>query len=186
MGAVPPDELSDTDIIKINGVEGLPDKEVVAKDVSIIIEERLKEIAAMVMSEIMRSGYNGQLISGIVLTGGSSNIIMIRQVFYEVSNHMNIRVGKTLRNIKKTQVESIRNPKYSTVVGLLISGFSKLDERVSDEVIFGESHKVIPVSTTPNTNGNTNPGQKPSKIWDWLRQLKSDQDLGDDTGYVQT
>lgn len=45
MGAIPPDEVGKNDIIKIPGVEGLPDKEIVAQNVSIIIEERVKELA---------------------------------------------------------------------------------------------------------------------------------------------
>ncbi len=184
IGAVPTHELSDFDIIKINGVDGLPDKDVVAKDVSIIIEERLKEIAAMVMAEIIHSGYEGQLISGIILTGGTANIQMIQEVFYHVSNKMNIRVGRTLRNIKNTEIANIKNPKYSTVVGLLLSGFVKLDERVSDDVIFGDTYKSDPIPPIP-----TDPGSGPVGgigLWGWLKQqMNSGKDLGDAEGYIE-
>jgi cell division protein FtsA len=197
MGDVPPDEVGKNDIIKIPGVEGLPDKEIVAKNVSIIIEERLKEIAAMAMAEIMHSGYMGQLISGVVLTGGTSNIRMIKEVFYDVTNGMNIRVGNTTRNIGESAISKITDPRYATVLGLVLSGFLPLDERVPQEVIWGD----IPESQIPvNNNGfeTRNVGRTKEEIpqpeepaasgglFGWLkRQVQSNKsDFGDDNGYI--
>ncbi len=197
MGDVPPDEVGKNDIIKIPGVEGLPDKEIVAKNVSIIIQERLKEIAAMVMAEIMHSGYDGQLISGVVLTGGTSNIRMIRDVFDKVTNGMNIRVGNTIRNIGESALSKITDPRYSTVIGLVLSGFLPLDERVPQEVIWGE----IPESQMPANNNSTEtrnvgrkeveqqPKEEPSSggIFGWLKrnvQINTKPDFGDEKGYT--
>ncbi|WP_394994495.1 cell division protein FtsA [Emticicia sp.] len=198
MGDVPPDEVGKNDIIKIPGVEGLPDKEIVAKNVSIIIEERLKEIAAMVMAEIMHSGYEGQLISGVVLTGGTSNIRMIKDVFDRVTNGMNIRVGNNTRNIGESAISKIKDPRYATVVGLVLSGFLPLDERVPQEVIWGE----IPESQkTANNNGFETknvgrtkeiepiPNEEPasSGLFGWLKrqvQASNKPDVGDDKGYT--
>lgn len=201
MGDVPPDEVGKNDIIKIPGVEGLPDKEIVAKNVSVIIEERLKEIAAMAMAEIMHSGYEGQLISGVVLTGGTANIRMIKDVFDKVTNGMNIRVGNNVRNIGESSLSKIIDPKYATVVGLVLSGFLPLDERVPQEVIWGE----IPESQLqPNpTNGieTRNVGrhkeveppappqeeaQQSGGLFGWLkRQVQAPKsDFGDDKGYL--
>lgn len=200
MGDVPPDEVGKNDIIKIPGVEGLPDKEIVAKNVSVIIEERLKEIAAMVMAEIIHSGYEGQLISGVVLTGGTANIRMIKDVFDRVTNNMNIRVGNTTRNIGESAISKVTDPKYATVIGLVLSGFLPLDERVPQEVIWGE----IPESQiSGNNNGsdNRNGGrtkevieeppheEQPASggLFGWLKrqvQASTKPDVGDDKGYT--
>jgi cell division protein FtsA len=201
MGAIPPDEVGKNDIIKIPGVEGLPDKEIVAQNVSIIIEERMKEIASMVMAEIMHSGYDGQLISGVVLTGGTSNIAMIKEVFTKVTNGMNVRVGNTIRNIGQTAIGKITDPKYSTVVGLVLSGFLPLDERVPEEVIWGE----VPESQVSasgfnigydNANNRINgkkeePPQEEEQnsggIFGWFKKKVSSAgkiDMGDDKNYT--
>ncbi|GAB3501755.1 cell division protein FtsA [Emticicia fontis] len=199
MGAIPPDEVGKNDIIKIPGVEGLPDKEIVAQNVSIIIEERVKELASMVMAEIMHSGYDGQLISGVVLTGGTSNIAMIKEVFTKVTNGMNIRVGNTVRNIGQTAVAKITDPKYATVVGLVLSGFMPMDERVPEEVIWGD----VPESQvtagsynngydTPNNRVNGKKEEPPQEeeqsgggIFSWFKKkVSSAGNVGDDKNYT--
>lgn len=201
MGAIPPDEVGKNDIIKIPGVEGLPDKEIVAQNVSIIIEERMKELASMVMAEIMHSGYDGQLISGVVLTGGTSNIAMIKEVFTKVTNGMNIRVGNTIRNIGQTAVSKITDPKYSTVVGLVLSGFMPLDERVPEEVIWGDiPESQVSIGNYNNgydTTNNRMNGKKEEPpheeeqngggIFGWFKKKVSSAgkiDMGDDKNYT--
>jgi len=200
MGAVPPNEVGKNDIIKIPGVEGLPDKEIVAQNVSIIIEERMKEIATMVMAEIMHSGYEGQLISGVVLTGGTANIAMIKEVFGVVTNGMNIRVGNTIRNIGETAVSKITDPKYSTVVGLVLSGFVPLDERVPEEVIWGDvPESQISLHQTNHVFENRSNGKKEEPvqeeeqgggIFGWFKKKVSsagkivNNDMGDDKNYT--
>ncbi|RYU95313.1 cell division protein FtsA [Emticicia agri] len=201
MGAIPPDEVGKNDIIKIPGVEGLPDKEIVAQNVSIIIEERVKEIASMVMAEIMHSGYDGQLISGVVLTGGTSNIAMIKEVFTKVTNGMNIRVGNTIRNIGQTAVAKIADPKYATVVGLVLSGFMPLDERVPEEVIWGDiPESQVSIGSynngfdTPNSKLNGKKEEPPQEeeqsgggIFGWFKKKVSSAgkiDMGDDKNYT--
>ncbi|RFS15723.1 cell division protein FtsA [Emticicia sp. C21] len=201
MGAIPPYEVGKNDIIKIPGVEGLPDKEIVAQNVSIIIEERVKELASMVMAEIMHSGYDGQLISGVVLTGGTSNIAMIKEVFTKVTNGMNIRVGNTIRNIGQTAVAKIADPKYATVVGLVLSGFLPLDERVPEEVIWGDipesqvsagSHNNGYETTNTRVNGKKEePPQEEEQngggIFGWFKKKVSSAgkiDMGDDKNYT--
>ncbi len=200
MGAVPPNEVGKNEIIKIPGVEGLPDKEIVAQNVSIIIEERLKEIATMVMAEIMHSGYDGQLISGVVLTGGTSNIAMIKDVFAQVTNGMNIRVGNTIRNIGESAISKITDPKYATVIGLVLSGFLPLDERVPQEVIWGDlpenqsQSSYMNGADTPSVSRNSGKREEPQDdeptgggLFGWLKKKVSSAgklDMGDDKNYT--
>jgi cell division protein FtsA len=48
------------------------------RDLAHIIEARAEEIFLMVLQEIKRSGYDGLLPAGMVLTGGVSNLPGIR------------------------------------------------------------------------------------------------------------
>ena len=54
------------------------------KDLAHIIEARVEEIFDLVLQEIKRSGYDGMLPAGMVLTGGMSNLPGIRTLASEV------------------------------------------------------------------------------------------------------
>ena len=65
-------EVRNNRIITIPGFKGRDYKEISEKNLAKIIEARLEEIFDYVLWEIKRSGYEGRLIAGIVLTGGGS------------------------------------------------------------------------------------------------------------------
>ena len=129
-GTMPVEAIGLNEIVGIEGIDGIPQREVSMKNAIAIIEERLKEIASIVKAEIVRSGYDNRLISGIVLTGGSANIKDIVKIFERVTD-MNVRIGK-LRNIGHSSFEQLDNPKYTTAIGLIWSEFRKLDDRIPD------------------------------------------------------
>ncbi|MCZ7544456.1 MAG: cell division protein FtsA [Anaerolineae bacterium] len=54
--------------------------QVARTDLAMIIEARSEEILSLVLQEVKRSGYDGLLPAGVVLTGGSSNLPGIRDV----------------------------------------------------------------------------------------------------------
>ncbi|NPV84607.1 MAG: cell division protein FtsA [Anaerolineae bacterium] len=81
-----------------------------------IIEARVEEIFDLVLQEIKRSGYDGLLPAGMVLTGGTSNLSGIRNLASKV-------LGLPVRTAKPENliglVDQIQHPEYSTSVGLL-------------------------------------------------------------------
>ena len=81
-----------------------------------IIEPRVEEIFALVRQEIKRSGYDGLLPAGMVLTGGTSLLPGIREVAGRVLG-MPVRTAKPegLRGL----VDRLGSPAYTTSVGLL-------------------------------------------------------------------
>lgn len=81
-----------------------------------IIEARLEEIFYLVLQEIRRSGYDGLLPAGVVLTGGSSLIPGTRQLASQVMG-LPTRIGKPQNLIGLT--DQLDSPAYSTSVGLL-------------------------------------------------------------------
>ncbi|WP_439557491.1 cell division protein FtsA, partial [Dyadobacter sp.] len=107
--------------ILINYLSGRQPKPVLKKNVALIIEARLKEIAAMVYAEIMKSGYLDKLIGGIVLTGGSANIDEIELLFEKVTD-MSVRVGYP-ENLERTaKADAVSNSTFSTAIGLAWAG----------------------------------------------------------------
>jgi len=85
-------------------------------DLATIVEARVEEIFSLVLQEIKRSGYDGLLPAGIVLTGGTAQLPGIRAVASEVLN-LPARVGApdNLRGLADT----LHGPQFSTGVGLL-------------------------------------------------------------------
>ncbi|MBZ0293599.1 MAG: cell division protein FtsA [Anaerolineae bacterium] len=95
--------------------EGMP-TEVQRSGLAEIIEMRVIEIFELVQREIKRSGYDGLLRAGMVLTGGSSQLPGIREVA-EQTLDMPVRVAKPER--LTGLADALRSPAYSTSVGLL-------------------------------------------------------------------
>jgi cell division protein FtsA len=90
--------------------------EVGRKDLAMIIEARVEEIFDLVLQEIKRSGYDGLLPAGVVLTGGSSLLPGIRTLASNVLG-LPVRVAKPEGLVGLT--DQLHSPAYSTSVGLL-------------------------------------------------------------------
>ncbi len=98
--------------------EGMP-QEVKRSELAWVIEARVTELFEQVQSEIKRSGYDGLLPAGVVLTGGVAQLAGIRDLAAEV-------LGVPVRIAKPEKItgmaDTLRNPAYSTSVGLLRLG----------------------------------------------------------------
>lgn len=81
-----------------------------------IIEARVAEIFEIALQEIKRSGYDGLLPAGMVLTGGVSALPGIRDLASEVLG-MPVRIAQP-ENLNG-MVDQLYSPAYSTSVGLL-------------------------------------------------------------------
>jgi cell division protein FtsA len=86
------------------------------KDLALIIEARVEEIFDLVLQEIKRSGYDGLLPAGMVLTGGTSLLPEIRKLASEVTG-LPVRTAKPENLIGL--VDQLHSPAFSTNVGLL-------------------------------------------------------------------
>jgi len=87
-----------------------------SQDLAHIIEARTEEIFRLTLQEIKRSGYDGLLPAGMVLTGGTSALPGIKRLASEV-------LGVPIRTAKPENlaglVDRLDSPAYSTSVGLL-------------------------------------------------------------------
>jgi cell division protein FtsA len=86
------------------------------RELALIIEARVEEIFGLVLQEIKRSGYDGLLPAGMVLTGGSSSIAGIRTVGSRVLG-LPVRIAQPDNLVGMT--DQLFSPAYSTSVGLL-------------------------------------------------------------------
>ncbi len=98
--------------------EELPSK-VQRVDLAHIIHARVAEIFELIMREAKRSGYDGLLKAGCVITGGSAQLPGIKTVAADVLR-MPVRIAQP-ENVTG-MAEALKNPAYSTSVGLLKLG----------------------------------------------------------------
>lgn len=98
--------------------EGMP-TEVARNELADVIEYRVIEMFEFVQKEIKRSGYDGLLRAGAVITGGSSQLPGIREIAEEALGFP-VRLAKPER--LTGMADALRNPAYSTSVGLLRLG----------------------------------------------------------------
>ena len=132
------DLVSHEDIIEIESVGGRKPRVISKRDLSDIIEPRMEEIFSLVKTEIIKSGYQGLLPAGAVITGGT--VIMEGTVeLCESILEMPVRLGIPMEvgGLK----DIISNPIYSTGVGLVQYGSNKseINDRkikIKDENIF--------------------------------------------------
>jgi cell division protein FtsA len=87
-----------------------------------VIEPRVEELYSLIQAELRRSGFEEQISSGIVLTGGSSQMRGMVELAEEVF-HVPVRLG--VPEYVGGLSERVRNPRYATSVGLLLVGLEK-------------------------------------------------------------
>ncbi len=91
-----------------------------------ILEPRVEEIFYLIYRELMRSGYEDMISSGIVITGGSAELLGVTEMAEQIFNTP-ARVGYP-QGISGL-VEIVNKPMYATAVGLVLYG-SKADKKI--------------------------------------------------------
>lgn len=84
-----------------------------------IIQARVEELFDMVHEEVKKSGYDGLLPAGIVLTGGTAELPGIDELAGQILD-LPARIGSPLG--LHGLADSISRPAYATAVGLLLWG----------------------------------------------------------------
>lgn len=120
-----------------------------------IIGARVDEIFGLVMQEIKRSGYDGLLPAGMVLTGGTSALPGIRNV---ASRSLGLPVRVAQPENLVGMVDKLHSPAFSTSVGLL-----RWAMLMSEVASVGEVRRQRPKSSSSVINWE--------KIKSWLTRL---------------
>jgi cell division protein FtsA len=123
-GSALADRIDAGDMIKIATFDNASGEAVSRRFLCEIVEARLREMFTMVLDEIRSAGYPGVLPAGVVLTGGSAQLLEIVDLAREVLQ-MPARVGGPAR--LTGLVDSINSPAFATSVGLLKWGLRNGD-----------------------------------------------------------
>jgi len=82
-----------------------------------VIEPRIEELYNLALAEIRRSGWGDRLSSGVVITGGAATMPGMVELGEEIF-HQPVRLG--LPRYVGGLAEVVKNPRYSSAVGLLL------------------------------------------------------------------
>ena len=117
---------NDADSIKVPSVGDRPPHELSRQSLAEVVEPRYVELFTLVQQELQRSGFEHLLAAGIVLTGGTSKMEGVVELAEEIF-HAPVRIGAP-HNVAGL-ADIVRNPVYSTGVGLLLYGLKQFQER---------------------------------------------------------
>lgn len=128
-------------VINISGKDGGISKQVPCQLLASVIEARISEIIATVAYEIEESGFKEKLRSGIVITGGSSNLNHL-QVLAKHITGMEVRISQPDKSvIMNTSCEDAFKASSSTAVGLVLSAFDYLEDEEEFDNITPYAHE---------------------------------------------
>lgn len=105
--------------IEVPGVGGRKPKVLSRQILGEILEPRVEEIFSLVQGELVRSGYEEMIGSGVVVTGGSAELQGVTEMAEQIFN-IPARVGYP-QGIGGL-VEVVNRPMYATGVGLVLNG----------------------------------------------------------------
>ena len=116
-------QLADpNEMVEVPGLGDRGPRQLSRQTLAEVIEPRVEELYSLVREELQRSGYLELLSSGIVLTGGSSTMLGMVELGEEIF-HMPVRMG--VPRYQGGLAHVVRNPRYATVVGLLLEGVTQ-------------------------------------------------------------
>jgi len=105
------------EMVQVPGVGGREPRVIARKLLGEIIEPRMEEIFAMAQRELMRSGANDSLASGVVLVGGTSLLEGTQELAERI---FNLPVRRGLPINLKGMPEELMKPMYTTAAGLML------------------------------------------------------------------
>ena len=105
--------------IEVPSIGDRPPRRLSRQTLAEVVEPRYEELMTLIQAELRRSGFEDVIAGGVVLTGGSSKMEGVIDLAEEVF-HMPVRLG--VPQYVSGLVDVVRNPIYSTGVGLLLFG----------------------------------------------------------------
>ena len=106
----------ENETIKVPSVGDRSARDLSRQALAEVVEPRYDELFTLIQAELRRSGFEGLVGAGVVLTGGTSKMEGVVELAEEIF-HMPVSIGKP-RGVSGL-IDIVRNPIYSTAVGLL-------------------------------------------------------------------
>lgn len=114
--------VSDNESIEVDGVGGRKSRQIPRKDLADVLEARAEEVLSLVSNDIRLSGLLALLGSGLVLTGGASQLpglVEMGEFIFEIPVRRG--VPQSVGGLK----EVVKSADFATSVGLLKYGFEQ-------------------------------------------------------------
>ncbi|MDO4692743.1 MAG: cell division FtsA domain-containing protein [Porphyromonadaceae bacterium] len=137
--------IAKDEVIKAISTSGSPDKQLNRYELNRYVSARMTEIMSNVMHIIQLSGYEEQIKSGLVISGGATNI----DHFFHFDDKLPIRQGRARRELISEAVADADLKLYQTELGLIYQAKEDCvdQEYNSLENLFDESEEK-PISET--------------------------------------
>jgi cell division protein FtsA len=103
--------------IEVPSVGDRPARRLARQTLAEVVEPRYEELFNLIREELRRSGFEEIIAAGVVLTGGSARMEGAIDLAEEIF-HVPVRLGVPQQGRGLT--DAVRNPIYSTAVGLLL------------------------------------------------------------------
>ncbi len=105
--------------IEVPGVGGRSPRTLPRQILGEILEPRVEEIFTLIQNDLIRSGYEDIVNSGVVITGGSSELPGVAEIAEQIFN-VPARLGFPVGIGGLTEI--VNKPMYATAVGLVMYG----------------------------------------------------------------
>ncbi|MCS6840716.1 MAG: cell division protein FtsA [Roseiflexus sp.] len=115
-GAAIADETADPDVIEVEGFAPGERQRISRYVLNQVLQARAEELTELIYHEIRRSGYEGLLPAGIVLTGGAAQLPRLDELMRDMLG-MPVRIG-TPADLTGL-ADTLNSPAYATAIGLL-------------------------------------------------------------------
>jgi len=155
-------QAANNQIVSIPGLKNRPPKEISVKNLSYIIEARMEEIIDIVFAEIVSSKFVDKMSQGVVLTGGGAQLNALKELF-EMRTGLECRLGYPTEHLGKSKLEAMKNPMFSTALGLVMAGFKSVDERENQYNLVRKQNHIKSI-TNPKQEQNVKEKRSPADL----------------------
>jgi cell division protein FtsA len=112
-------EIDVKEIVLIPGIAGRKPTPISAKNLAIIIEERIRELSAAIWVEIAKIADPESLKAGIVIVGGGAQLPDISETIQK-NTGIETRIGEPNERAQSIQLEEEMNtPEFASAIGLI-------------------------------------------------------------------
>lgn len=111
-----------SDAIEVPTIGGRPPRQITRQILCDILQPRAEEVLMHVMDEIKETGWERQLSSGVVLTGGGALLEGLTEVAEQVFEAP-VRIGYPERDRFGGLIEDIQSPSWAAAAGLALVAF---------------------------------------------------------------
>ncbi len=120
---------SPDETIEVPSIGDRPPRRLSRQTLAEVVEPRYEELLTLIQGELRRSGFEGLVAGGVVMTGGSAKMEGLIDLAEEVF-HMPVRLG--VPQYVTGLADVVRNPIYATGVGLLLFGHKNRSAKLQD------------------------------------------------------